>query len=124
MRIKRGLYKPGAHGFLGPIHTGRGMRRTWQIPMQCGHPHSYEHVPFACIALRVASSVLCGLGLKKILQKHEIMGLWKRMGLVYFESSSMSCVTEILDPGLEWNAPAVAFHPSVTGFHRGVQEYV
>ncbi len=32
--------------------------------VQCGHPHSHQQVPFACIALRVASRVLCGLGLK------------------------------------------------------------
>ncbi len=32
--------------------------------MQCGHPHSHQQVPFACIALRIASRVLWGLGLK------------------------------------------------------------
>ena len=32
--------------------------------VQCGHPHSLQQVPFACVALRVASCVLCGLGLK------------------------------------------------------------
>ena len=31
--------------------------------MQCGHPHSHQQVPFACVAMRIASRVLCGLGL-------------------------------------------------------------
>ncbi len=31
--------------------------------MQCGHPHLHEQVPFARIPLRVASRVLCVLGL-------------------------------------------------------------
>ncbi len=31
--------------------------------VQCGHPHSHQQVPFACVALCVASRVLCGLGL-------------------------------------------------------------
>ncbi len=31
--------------------------------MQCGHPNSHQQVPFACMALCVASRVLCGLGL-------------------------------------------------------------
>ena len=30
--------------------------------MQCGHPYSYQQVPFVCFALRVTSRVLCGLG--------------------------------------------------------------
>ncbi len=32
--------------------------------VQCGHPHLYQQVPFAWVALLVASRVLCGLGLK------------------------------------------------------------
>ena len=32
--------------------------------MQCGHPHSHQQVPFACVALGVASRVLCGLDQK------------------------------------------------------------
>ena len=33
--------------------------------VQCGHPHSHQQVPFACVALHVVSRVLCGLGLTK-----------------------------------------------------------
>ena len=32
--------------------------------VQCGHAHSYQQVQFACLALHVASCLLCGLGLK------------------------------------------------------------
>ena len=35
--------------------------------VQCGYSHWQQQVPFACVALRVASRVLCGLGLTKIL---------------------------------------------------------
>ncbi len=31
--------------------------------VQCGHPHSHRQIPFACVALRITSHVLCGLGL-------------------------------------------------------------
>ncbi len=31
--------------------------------LQCGHPHSHQQVPVACMALHVASRILCGLGL-------------------------------------------------------------
>ncbi len=31
--------------------------------IQCGHPHSHQQVPFVCVALHVASCILCGLGL-------------------------------------------------------------
>ncbi len=30
--------------------------------VQCGHPHSHQQVPFACVTLHVASCILCGLG--------------------------------------------------------------
>ncbi len=54
----------------GPIHTGRGTRCARKLErfsfdvacMQCGHPHSHQQVPFACVALCIASHVLCGLG--------------------------------------------------------------
>ncbi len=50
---------------LGPVHTGCGMRRLHKLDcfsfdvacMQCGHPHSCQQVPFACIALCCASCV-------------------------------------------------------------------
>ncbi len=31
--------------------------------VQYGHPHSHQQVPFACVALRIESCILCGLGL-------------------------------------------------------------
>ncbi len=34
--------------------------------VQCGHPHSHQQVPFAGVALHVASRVLCGLGLTTV----------------------------------------------------------
>ncbi len=48
------------------------MRRTHKLEhfsfdvacVQCGHPHSHQQAPFACVALHVASRILCGLGLK------------------------------------------------------------
>ena len=56
----------------GPIHTGRGTRRARKLEcfsfdvacVQCRHPHLHQEVPFARVALHVASRVLCGLGLK------------------------------------------------------------
>ena len=58
------------NGRLGPIHTGRRMRCSRKFEhfsfdvacMQCGHPHSYQQIPFACVAMRVTSRVLCGWG--------------------------------------------------------------
>ncbi len=50
----------------GPIHTGRVRKfKCFSFDVacvQCGHPYSHQQVPFACVALRVASRVLCGLG--------------------------------------------------------------
>ncbi len=59
----------------GPIHTGHRKRHVGKLEhfpfdvawVQCGHPHSHQQVPFPCIALRVASCVLCGLGLRSFL---------------------------------------------------------
>ncbi len=60
--------------FLGPHphRTRDGTRSTRKLEcfsfyvacMQCGHPHSHQQVLFACIALCVASCILCGLGLR------------------------------------------------------------
>ena len=55
----------------GPIHTGCGTGHVYKLEcfsfdvacVWCGHPHSHQQVPFAWVALRVASRVLCGLGL-------------------------------------------------------------
>ena len=54
----------------GPIHTGHGTRRARKFEhfsfdvacLQCGHSHSHQQVPFACVALHVPSCILCGLG--------------------------------------------------------------
>ncbi len=46
----------------------RDTRVNWNIfsfdvaCVQCGYPHSHQQVPFAHVALHVASRVLCGLG--------------------------------------------------------------
>ena len=76
---KRKTHCAVSGSLLGPIHTGPGTRRVHKFQhfsfdvacVQCGHPHSHQQVPFA---LRVASRVLCGYGLrvgKKLLsQQH------------------------------------------------------
>ncbi len=64
---------------FGPIHTRHGTKHARKLEcfsfdvacVQCGHPHSHQQVPFACIALRVASCILCGLGLSVSGQKAE-----------------------------------------------------
>ncbi len=56
---------------LGPIDTGPGCDARRKLECfsfdvaceQCGYPHSHQQVPFACIALCIASCILCGLGL-------------------------------------------------------------
>ena len=54
----------------GPMYIWRATRRAHKLEcfsfdvawVQCGHPHSHQQAPFACVVLRVASRVLCGLG--------------------------------------------------------------
>ncbi len=49
---------------LGLIHTGRASGRTRKLDcLQCEHSHWWQQVPFACVALHIASRVLCELGL-------------------------------------------------------------
>ena len=51
-----------------PHRTRDATRANWKVfsfdvaCLQCGHPHSHQQVPFAFVALRIASRVLCGLG--------------------------------------------------------------
>ena len=55
----------------GLIHTGRATRCVRKLEcfsfdvasMQCEHSHWWQQIPFACVALWVASHVLCELGL-------------------------------------------------------------
>ena len=79
----------------GPIHTGRGTRHVCKFKcfsfdvacVQCGHPHSHQQVPFPCIALRIASRILCGLGLKILLRPRYTAASTLTSALVRFQNN-------------------------------------
>ncbi len=100
-RFSNWTTRASLHLISGPIHTGRDACKLEYFSfdvacVQCGHPHSHRQVPFACIALRVASHVLCGLGLK-VLAEAVTSGRFPQLKDLDLENSILTdCMKDIV----------------------------